>query len=266
MKRGRFNYWKLTALAVALAMSLVQGAGANRTRARAATRAATFDSPNLSSEARTVDSFNDDLVSYDKKRVELSKRSSLTNEEFNALERNGNDLKRRVVELKDATESIVRKLKAAGRWDNLDEEILAKFTDAKDRAFVRDNGGLRHILESAGTDLNSQSGDEIVAPLSLLRSKVAQRNQDRFDANPEAPWRTVAAGYQPPASNPSALMARSVRCIGATIRYAVGMVVHGTADRSQPGVANGAANLPPSTNNKYRCQCFDQCGGAAATQ
>ena len=255
MIKSGFNYWKLTALVVALAMSLVQGVGANRTHARAAT----FDNPNLSSEARTVDSFNDDLVSYDKKRVELSKKSSLTNEEFNSLERNGNDLKRRVLELKDATESIVRKLKAAGRWDNLDEEILAKLTDAKDRAFVRDNGGLRRILESAGTDLNSQSGDEIVAPLNRLRSKVAQSNEDRFERRQDVPWRMVAASYEPPTySRPAPLVLRSLRCIGATIRYGVGIIIHGPSD------AAGRVQVPPGTREAYDCQCEHSCGGATA--
>jgi len=252
MKKARFNYWKLTALLAALAMSLVQGVGANRTPSRATT----FDRPNLSSEAQTVNSFNDDLSNFDKKRVELTKKSTLTNQEFSSLERTGNDLKQRVSQLRDAAVAIINKLKAAGRWETLDEGVLAKLTDAKERAFVRDNGGLRHLLENAVADLNSQSGDEIVAPLSQLRAKVAQSRANQFDGYQEVPSRMVAASYEPPTYVPPApLFRRSLRCIGASIRVGVDMVIRGVDEASSfPKNSNGAIT-------KWDCRCNNDCAG-----
>src|SRR3954447_12339581 len=125
MSKARFNNWKLTTLCLAAAISFIQVVSAKRTSGPSA---ALFDEPNLSSEARTVNSFGDDLVAYDKKRAELSKKASLTNEEFNALQRTGDDLKGRVSQLRDAVQSTITKLKASGRWDNLDEDVLAKLT------------------------------------------------------------------------------------------------------------------------------------------
>src|SRR3954470_9803885 len=138
MKKARFNYWILTALFTVMALILVQGVSANKATNSPASDAA-LDEPNLSSEARTVNSFGDDLVAYDKKRAELSKKASLTNEEFNALQRTGDDLKGRVSQLRDAVQSTITKLKASGRWDHLDEDVLAKLTDSRNRDFIRDN-------------------------------------------------------------------------------------------------------------------------------
>lgn len=252
MKSAKFKYLRVVAIGLALTISLMQSVNGKRIIGPASS-AATFDNPDLNSESRTVNSFNDDLSNFDKKRVQLSKRSAITSEEFNSLERTGNDLKRRISQLKDATESIIRKLKASGRWDNLDEEILAKLTDSKDRAFVQDNGGLRRAFETALTDLNSQSGDEIVAPLSNLRSKVAAGTPGfHFNrtSSSSTSWRIVAVNY----SAPSLMKTRSLRCIGATIRYGVGLVLHG------PGTGSGPkTTIPTETVDSYKCQCHDVC-------
>lgn len=250
MRKVRTSHGKLTALAVLAIAAILSVIPIRSTRS-----AAPLDEPNLSNEERTVNSFTDDLSNFDTKRAELSKKPSLTNEEFSSLERTGNDLKRRVSQLKDATESIINKLKAAGRWNTLDEDVLARLTDAKDRATLRDNGGLRHILESAVTDLNGQSGDEIVAPLSQLRSKVAQSKDDRFDWYQEVPSRMVAASYELPTyGQPAPLMIRSLRCIGATIRLAVSGVLHG------PGTGPGPSynTIPKDTMQKFQCNCYPQ--------
>lgn len=242
MRKARFNYGKLAAVSVAVAIALTQSVSASRST-NPASRSAAFDQVDLSGEARTIDSFNDDFANYNKTGIELSKKSTLTNEEFNSLERTGNDLKRRVSQLRDGVQSIIRKLKAAGRWNTLDEELLAKVKDANDRAFVQKQGGLRRIFEDAVTQLDSQAADDIVAPLSHLRPKVAAQNKEfRFDDSQAMSWRMVTAGYSPSAYVPLADR-RSARCIGATIRYATRLVV------------SGYENIPPNFTSNMHCYC-----------
>ena len=253
MNGSRFK-WKLTALLVGL-LVFVPGVGAKRTNSNAAPSG----KADLGSETRTVTSFTDDLSAFDKRRAQLSKRSSLTREEFNALEQTGNDLKRRVAQLRDATTSIINKLKASGQWNTLDEDVLSGLTNPKDRAILRDRGGLRRLFEQAAADLSSQNGDEIVAPLSQLRQKVARR--DRFDLDQEVAFRMVEAAYRPSIYNAEApLFLRSLRCLGATIRLGVSIVIHGPSE-------NKPANqddIPPDTRQAFQCHCEDfNCPGAA---
>ena len=241
MRKARFSYWKLTALCLVLAIALAQGVSVS-SATNSLSPIAAFDEPNLSSEARTIDAFNDDLSNYNKRGVELSKKSTVLNEEFNALERTGNDLKRRVSQLKDATQSIISKLKAAGRWDGLNEELLAKL-DAKDRAFVQKHGGLRRILEDAVNQLDSQAADEIVAPLNNLRPKVAAQNKEFQFNEPQAEsWRMVAANYSAPVAV-SPADRRSARCVGATLRWATSIIARG------PGTHTS------SLSSNMHCQC-----------
>lgn len=236
MKKAGIKHWTLTALCCIVMSSLVQGVNAKRSISAILPVDIAVDGPNLNSEVQTIDSFNDDLTNYNKKGVELSKKSTLLNEEFNSLERTGNDLKRRVSQVKDATQSIISKLKAAGRWNTLDDEVLAKLTDANDRAFVQKMGGLRRIFEDAVTQLDSQAADEIVTPLSHLRAKVAAL---RFDDSQALRWRMVTAGYSPSTYVPADR--RSARCIGATIRYAAHIIV-----------SNNAA---PNLSSNMHCYC-----------
>jgi len=235
MRKPGSNYSKLTALCIVLAMSLVQGVSANKINAPSPNPSGEV---NLSSEARTIDSFDDDLTAYNKKGFELSKKALLTSDEFGVLDRNGNDLKQRVSQVRAAVESIIGKLKAANRWNNLDEETLAKLTDTEDRAFIQKKGGLRRIFENAVTELNSQAADEIVTPLGHLRPKVGSRSSNGSN---ELAWRMVAATYETRLANPSTSTGRSARCIGATIRFSTRLIVTG----------NGSATL----NSNMHCYC-----------
>ncbi len=249
MKNSKLNYWKLAALLVTIAIALTQSVNASRST-NGESPATLFDQPDLGGEARTMDSFIDDFASYNRKGVELSKKSSLTGREFDALERSGNDLKRRVSEFKDALQSITRKLKSAGRWDNLDEEILTRVTNAEDRAFLTRSGGLRHILEDSITQLDSQTADEIVAPLNRLRPKVtAQSRELRLDGSPEMQWRVIAASYEPPSSSPSTAVGRSMRCLLATAHYATNLIVRGG---SKPSAGSGGTG---NLNGNMHCAC-----------
>src|SRR5262249_40405916 len=252
MKRQTFGFLKLMALGAVIATMLIQGTSANR--ANPARRMS--ENLDLSNEVRTVDAFNDDLLSFDRKRLEIGKKSTVTNDEFNGLERTGNDLKGRVSQLRDAIVTIVRKLKAAGRWDSLDEDILIGLSPG-DRTFVLDNGGLRRILEGAVTDLNSQAGDEIVAPLSQLSSKLTQSKMYSVGETEQGRPRGVAAGHTSSAANPAPLAHRSARCIGATARYGVALVAHGTNGLGTP-------NVSVDTANRFSCYCHQNQSACAS--
>src|SRR6266550_4101453 len=100
MKKTGIKHIRLTALCGIVMLSLVQGVNANKSISLTPPIEVAVDEPSLNSEVQTIDSFNDDLANYDKKGVALSKKSTLTNEEFSSLERTGNDLRRRVSQFK----------------------------------------------------------------------------------------------------------------------------------------------------------------------
>ncbi len=251
IKKG-LSYLKWAPMAIVLTVGIMASL---RSSTATSGPPAIVDQPNLSSETRTVISFTDDLSAFDKRRAQLSRQSSVKREEFNSLEQTGNDLKRRVSQLRDATNSIINKLKAAGQWNTLDEEVLSRLTDSKDRSFLQDHGGLRRLFEQTAADLNSQSGDDIVAPLNQLRSKVARN--DAFDRDAAMAWQIIPASYRP-SSTEAPVFLRSLRCMGATIRLGVGMLVHGPAEGKPQNT------IPKDTYAAFQCHCEDfNCPGAA---
>ena len=242
MRRAGFNYAKLGALLLVLVIALTQSVSATRST-NSGSSCTGFDEPDLSGESRTIESLNNDFITYNKRGVELSKRSAVTRQEFNSLENLGNDLKGRVSQLRDSVQSIITKLKSAGRWGNLDAEILEKLTEADDRAFLQRNGGLRRILENAVTELDIDSANEIVAPLNRLRSKVAiQRQELRSNSSQEVQLRIVAASYERPSLNSSVpLFTRSFGCMLATVHYSAHLI------------RTGKGNKP--LNDNMHCKC-----------
>jgi hypothetical protein len=232
MRKAGFNYAKLGALLLVLVIALTQSVSATRPTNSGSSYTG-FDEPDLSGESRTIESFNNDFITYNKRGVELSKRSTVTRQEFNSLENLGNDLKGRVSQLRDSVQSIITKLKSTGRWGNLDAEILEKLTEADDRAFLQRNGGLRRILENAVTELDSDSANEIVAPLSRLRSKVAIQTQKlKPDSSREVQLRIVMASYERPALNSSVpLFTRGFGCMLATVHYSAHLIRTGKGSK-----------------------------------
>lgn len=226
MRKAGFNYGIFGTFLIVLAMALTQIAGATRSF----NSGSAFDEPDLSNESRTIDSFSDDFVTYNKRGVELSKRSAVTRQEFDSIETLGNDLKGRVSQLRSAVQSIIGKLKSAKKWDGLDEEILAKVTAADDRAFLQRNGGLRRIFENAVTELNSESANEIVAPLGRLRPKVAMQNHE-LDSSRAASLRFIATRYEAPTSSSAPMASRSFGCMMATLHYSAHLIRTGKGSK-----------------------------------
>ena len=193
----------------------------------------------LSAEERIIDSFVNDLGKLDKKSSELSRKATLTSLEFDAHQRDAEALRNRVSGVQNALREVIRKLKAAGQWDNLDQIALAKVNDAKYQDFVR-RDGLKRILEDAALNFSGGAGD-ISKPLDLLRRKVqAQASEGIFEPrNSALATRSVRVAFRPE----PAVFRDSLRCRAASLRLGiVGLIYGGT-----PKIAKAF--------DAYKCAC-----------
>jgi hypothetical protein len=201
----RFNYRKLPAIVTVVAMAIIQVLSTSVATTSASPTIALADA-DLSAESRTLDAFVTDLVVFDKKNAELRKRASLTRTEFGAHEQSANDLKRRLSAIQDAVRETIRKLKASGQWENLDQTVLAKISDPTSQNFLRTEGGFKKILEDTASGL-SNNANQISAPLDVLRNKVQGTLVE--PNRPPLASLAVRVAYTPP----RAMFARSLRCI-----------------------------------------------------
>ena len=257
---------KLTALFAVFALLGALSVGSSRaTSSPAATN--TLPEVNINSELQTLNSFGDDLSRLDKKRAGLIKRSSVSDTEFTSVKNDHDALRRRVSQLPNAIRSIIQKLKAAGRWDKFDADLLASTKDEKFKASVAEFGGARRLFEDVASQLDrSDSADEILGSLDDVRKKVAAHAQEQFfePRLPAAEFRLVAASYNPgePMAKRNhahvALAFGRLGCAFATIRYGATMFVH--AYGSEAGF-EAAATTSPASNN-WACKCKDACGSA----
>jgi hypothetical protein len=262
---------KLTALFAVFALLGALSVGSSRaTSSPAATN--TLPEVNINSELQTLNSFGDDLARLDKKRAGLIRRSSVSDTEFTSVKNDHDALRRRVSQLPNAIRSIIQKLKASGRWDTFDADLLASTKDEKFKASVAEFGGARRLFEDVASQLDrSDSADEILGSLDDVRKKVAAHAQEQFfePRLPAAEFRLVAASY-----NPGEPMARrsvkgdgktSIRgwavyfgrlgCAFATIRYGATMLVHAYGSEAS---FEAAAMTSPASNN-WACKCKDAC-------
>jgi hypothetical protein len=195
MSKVRISFRKGTVVGAILALALIPNLTAFS--AIGSSPAGVISDPDLSSEARTIGTFVDDLHAFDKSFATLNQRATLTTSEINAVQRSNDDLKRRLSNLQNAFKETIRKLKAAGLWDKLDATVLAKVKDPKFQAVARQES-FKAALEDLAAN-TAGSGNEIAAPFDLLRKKVSARLIDPLsDQDPSvAGWRTVRASYQP---------------------------------------------------------------------
>jgi hypothetical protein len=242
MKKLKFNYRKLAALCAVLTIILLQSA-AHSIAAGSPSLASTSADADLSSEGRTLDSFVDELSAFDKRHAELSKKASLTRLEFEAHQRNANTLKNRVSAVQNALQDIIRKLKAAGQWDNLDAIILAKTSDSRFQDLAR-RESFKRLLEAASTGLSAEA-NEISAPLDSLRNQLKGQAHDNLftPGNSSLALRAIPVAYHPA----PAVFAASFRCRLSYLRLGISMAV--TKDGKGSKGANDALN----------CNCFGSC-------
>ena len=191
MSKVRFTPWKLTTVCAALALVTVWSVSASRATS-SPVRANPAPDVNINSELQTLESFGDDLSKLDKKRGQLAKKISVTNDEFTLLKRDHDALKQRLSQVPSAIRAIIGKLKSAGKWDTFDEDLLASSADEKFKASVREFGGAKRLFEDAASQLgNSSAADEVLGSLADVQKKVA-RNESFGWQSPEAEFRMVA--------------------------------------------------------------------------
>ena len=187
-----------TALA-AIAIALAQN-GARQA-------ASSSDDLNLRTETQVIESFFNDFVSYRKECAQLSKKQNLLSTQVDGVERKADALKSRLSAVQNAARAIVSKLKAANKWDTLNETVLAN-ADPRHRSFFQ-NINFKAEIEEAAATLGGRA-KELSLPVEDLRRKVAASSGDTRSL-------MVAAAYSPavPSTNSSLGCAAGRLMIGA---------------------------------------------------
>jgi len=164
----KLNYLKWPAVIALLAVAIIPSAGTSTaTNQPPQTRA------ELTNEYRIIAKYGDDLVAYDKQIVELNRKARLANTDVDPLQTKADDLKSRLTGVQSSVREIVRKLKAANEWDDLDI-LPERFTDPGFKALFRESS-FKQDLEEAANGLTSHSG-EISTPLDGLRRKLTSQH------------------------------------------------------------------------------------------
>jgi len=169
----RFGYLKLAAVFAVLAFALtgfIKTSTATNQPPVAITAAPGAD---VSNEARVISRYADELAAYDRQLGEAGKRARLVAADFDPLQRKSDDLKGRLSEVQNSIREMVRKLKAANEWDNLDAPP-ARVTDPGLKSVLQESS-FKQVLEDSANGLTSRAG-EISTPLEDLRKKLTSRN------------------------------------------------------------------------------------------
>jgi hypothetical protein len=169
MRNTTFTCFRFMALCLTVSLTLIQSADQSRA-AESATSAASA-AVDLGAENRVLETYFNDLGQFGRKCAELEKKKTLTRADLSPVERNSDDLKRRLSSVQSALREVVRKLKAANQWDNLDTVILARVRNTKFQDFVR-REGFKRLLEESASQLASEAG-QVSLPLDALRKKVS---------------------------------------------------------------------------------------------
>jgi len=190
MIKSGFTYLKLAAVVVVLAITLIpsvhQSAATNQPPV--ATVAAGAD---LVNEQRVIARYFDDLVAYESECAKLGKRPVLEHIHINPVQAKSDDLKGRLSGVQNAVREIVKKLKAANEWENLNTTVAAGISDGTSNTFFKQTS-FKQFLEESSNNLTSHR-NEISEPLDKLRKRLTSRYSDGAD------FQIVRAGYEAPA-------------------------------------------------------------------
>ena len=214
MIKSGFSYVKLIALVAVLATAFISSM-----RPSAATTRPVPD-VDLRNEQQTISRYADDLIVYENQAAELGKRATLVNTEVETLQRKSDDLKGRLSLVQNAVRDIVRKLKAANEWDDIDTRAAARIKDARQRAFFQDSS-FKQLLQDS-ENIGSQA-NEISSPLDTLRRKVTSRNYGGAEVQ------MVRAAFTQPAPFESGSIGCRIGRLGLKIVIGLG----GTPSREQ---------------------------------
>ena len=201
--------------------------------------AVTTPKTELTGEARTLDKFVDDLFKLDRNRGELSRKASLSQTEFDSLKGSADDLKRRLSEVQNALRGVIRKLKAAGEWDDIDSRVAETISDASLRARFRQTSFKRE-LEDLAESVANKAG-EISDPVEILRRKVSARSRDSVfpSAGYALAWQAEPTAYHPE----PAMFTTGLKCSLSKLRFGV-VKLTGAATARAHEAYHCACNIP----------------------
>jgi hypothetical protein len=205
MIKSGFSYLKLAAVVAVLAITLIPSVRPST----ATNQPPAATGVDLANEDRVIAKYFDELVAYDKQTVQLSKRTSLVGADLDPLQRRSDDLKGRLSGLQDTIREIVKKLKAANEWDDLDITTAAKITDGTSNTFFKQTS-FKQLLEESSNNLTSH-GNEISIPLDNLRKRLTSRYGNGAD------FQIVRAAYEAPAP----VFFHSLRCTVGRIHIGI---------------------------------------------
>src|SRR5690349_7347103 len=134
MTRVRFNYWKLTAVVAVLAITHIAEVRPS-TETKQPPPADTPANPSIEEQALTK--YFDDFVAYDSECAKLGKQAVLDHIHINPIQAKSDDLKSRLPGLQNTIREIVKKLKAAKEWDDLDTAIATQIKDGASNTFFK---------------------------------------------------------------------------------------------------------------------------------
>lgn len=210
MIKSVFSYLKLTAVIAVLAITLVPSMRPSTAKNQPPSVANAASGADLANEERALAKYFDDLVDYDKECAQVGKRASLVSADLDTVKRKSDDLKGRLSGLQNVIREIVKKLKAANEWDDLDITTAAKITDASQKSFFQQSS-FKQLLEESSNNLTSH-GNEISIPLDNLRKKLTSRTFSPYGDG--ADLQIVRVAYEAPAP----VFFYSLRCTIANIR------------------------------------------------
>jgi len=164
----KLSYLKWPAVIALLAVAIIPSTSTSK-----ATNQPPPVDVDLATEYRVIAKYGDDLVSYDKQIAELAGKTRLARTDVDPLQTKAEDLKTRLSGVQSSVSQIVRKLKAANEWDDLDT-LPARFTDPGFIALFRESS-FKQDLEQASNGLTGHAS-EISTPLDNLRKRLSSQH------------------------------------------------------------------------------------------
>ncbi len=231
MTRLKFRSLKLMVVIAVMAIALIPSMGNSTAKNHGWPMVITVPDADLASEARVIAKFADDLAAYDKQSVELGRRARIVNADLEPLQSKSDDLKGRLSEVQNSVREIVRKLKAANEWDDLNTPP-ARITDRGLRSIYQESS-FKQLLEESSNGLTGHAS-EISAPLENLRKRLTSRYDTLGDVQ------FVRARYEAPA--PFGFV--SLRCSINTLKVKIAIKLPSVNPSSQLARETWAACHP----------------------
>jgi len=212
MIKSLLRYLKWTPLVAGLAIAFTLPMRSSTAHDQPLPEATAPVRTDLSNEERVLGKYLEDLTTYERECRRIEQRPRIISTDLDGVQRRASELKDRLSEVQNSVREVVRKLKAANEWDDLDTAIVARITDPNERREFQQSS-FKRLLEEASNGLTSHSV-EITAPFENLRRKVGRT----FPPNGDGSFTIVSAAYRPEA--PPVFLV-TARCMMAGIRRGI---------------------------------------------